>query len=71
MRAPVSNSTELADIQAVFSVIEAGDGRSASTQALYQFAALCVTFVVAIVFGGITGTQTIYVYAVVGRNACK
>ena len=51
------NTTELADIQAHLSGIEAGDGRSASLQAGYQLIALLVTLVIAIATGAITGKR--------------
>ncbi|CAH1797863.1 unnamed protein product, partial [Owenia fusiformis] len=53
-RAPVFNTTELLEINNVFT-IDAGDGRTASVQAGMQAAALAMTLVVAIIGGIITG----------------
>ena len=55
----MSNSTELLHIQSVFSLVEAGSGRSAMTQAMMQSVALTMTLVVAIIGGALTGTFNI------------
>jgi hypothetical protein len=55
LRAPVSNSTELASIQEVFSLVEAGDGRTGGAQGAYQAAALGITLLIAITAGALTG----------------
>ena len=57
----MENSTALADIQAVLSSVEAGDGRDAGTQAGYQFLALVVSVAVAVVGGALTGESSCYV----------
>ncbi|CAD5113576.1 DgyrCDS2739 [Dimorphilus gyrociliatus] len=53
-RAPMENSTKLLEIQANFT-ISAGDDRSAVQQGGYQFLAMAVTLIVALVAGAITG----------------
>merc|ERR1711976_888557 len=55
IRAPVQNSTELMEINKVFSHVGAGMGRSATQQAGFQILALVITLVFAIVFGALTG----------------
>ena len=54
-RAPVMNSTELHNIQNVFSEVLEGSGRTALAQGGYQILALAVTLCLAIVGGLITG----------------
>jgi hypothetical protein len=54
-RAPAFNSSEIADIQKVFSLVEPGDARSAGSQGGFQALALAVTLVIAIVSGALTG----------------
>lgn len=54
-RSPLENTTELFYLQSELSSIEAGLGRSASTQAAYQLVALGVTMLVAIGGGLVTG----------------
>lgn len=53
-RAPLINTTALHNVQNVLSIVP-GDGRSASTQAMYQAIALVVTFFVACICGALTG----------------
>ena len=55
MRAPEDNTTELMDIQANLSSIEAGENWSSGRQAGMQAAALGTTVGMAIVGGLITG----------------
>ncbi|XP_013381459.2 ammonium transporter Rh type B [Lingula anatina] len=54
-RSPVENSTMLQELQARFSEIEAGLGRTAGEQAGYQMATLGVTLGIALLGGTITG----------------
>ena len=43
------------DLQAELASVEAGEGRTFGTQALYQLVALLVTLAIALVFGALTG----------------
>ena len=52
---PMVNTTEFAEAQASFSVLEPGAGRSSGVQGGYQMLALVVTLVVAIIGGAVTG----------------
>lgn len=55
-RIPLFNSTEYVNLTSYApQFIEGGAGRSAATQGAYQMAALCLTLIVAIVSGMITG----------------
>jgi len=53
--APEEGSDELTAAQAELGSIEAGEGRSQSTQAAFQVAALAITLALAIVSGAVTG----------------
>jgi ammonium transporter Rh len=55
MTVPMVNTTEFAEAQAEFSVIEPGAGRSSGIQGGYQMLALVITLVVAIIGGAVTG----------------
>lgn len=55
MTLPMENTTEFAMAQANFSITEPGPGRTATVQGGYQFLALVITLVVAIVGGAVTG----------------
>lgn len=53
-RAPLANSTEFNQINANFT-IQPGLGRSAAAQGGYQFLAMIVTLIVALITGALTG----------------
>ena len=56
-RAPIEGSGELVALnEQLDGQIEAGDGRTASEQALMQLAALVITIVLSLVSGAVTGT---------------
>ena len=62
--APVTDSSRLDALQSQLPQIEAGEGRSLSMQALYQFVALGITIVGAIVTGLLTGYSPIYLLVI-------
>ena len=53
--APEEGSQDLTDLQAELASVEAGEGRTLGTQALYQLVALLVTLAIALVCGALTG----------------
>jgi len=53
--APVEGSDELAELQGQLDSVEAGEGRTLGTQALYQLVALLVTLAMALIGGAVTG----------------
>ncbi|KAK8767260.1 hypothetical protein V5799_005961 [Amblyomma americanum] len=58
-RAPTENSTDLSQVLFYTVEVVAGDGRTASAQALYQLAAVAATLAIAIAGGLFTGEWTL------------
>lgn len=58
----MENSSEFKEIRSDLLSVEAGEGRTAQTQALFQLAALCTTLGIALVGGAVTGNHFIIKY---------